>query len=314
MDSAWEKIAVQSRKPIADFLASENLHFNSKTVLYPFSGTDVLNLFNFFPNSDYYICFGLEAAIAQSEPPSNYDLVKKNLKGIQILSKFLADRNYFTYKVMREEMNSGKLEGALPVYLAFLTRLGYQVFEVEPLELNRKLGSDSQKINGFRLRFYDPKTLKAKQLDYWKIFLVSGDTLGKDMDSDPLARYFEGLGKKAVFQKSAEYLFHGESRKFTRDLFLKNTNLVVQDDSGFPLRFFPEEGWKRTIYGSYDKSWNLPGAITPEPQPELLAYKMAKPLPFPFGYGVLAGKEKQRSLLMVVQKKGELTVHSNKNE
>ena len=204
---------------------------------------------------------------------------------------------------MREEMQSGKLEGAFPVYLAFLTRLGFQIYSVEPLELERKMGNQKQKISGFRLHFYDPKSNKSKQLDYWKIFLVSGDPLGQDRAEDPLAQYFEALGRKAIFQKSAEYLFHGESRKFTRDLFLKSTDLIVQDDSGFPLRFFPEAEWNRKIFGSYDKSWLLSGAVTPENQPELLAFKNANPLPFPFGYGVLAGKEKQRSLLMVVQKK-----------
>ena|GEM_PF-2200764 len=304
MDEAWQRIDRETRNTITQFLQREGIGLEAETVLYPFSGMDVLNLFSFFPNAKVYVCFGLESAQSMDHPPPNLDEETRNFKSIQNLSKFLATRNYFTYKIMREEIQMGQLQGALPVYLAFLTRMGYQVRDVEKISSDRY--GTKEKVFGFRIHFLNPKTSKKQRLDYWKLFLPNGDPLGRDIDSDPLAQYFLQLGQKAVFQKSAEYLLHGESRKPARDLFLKDTFLIVQDDSGFPLKYFPETQWQRKIYGKFQKSWNLPGANTPEAQPELLAFRDQEPLPFPFGYGVLSGKTKQESILIILKNDSKL--------
>ena len=80
----------------------------------------------------------------------------------------------------------------------------------------------------------------------------------------------------------------------------------LEDESGFPLRLFPEENWNRQVFGRYEKSWNLSGAITPEAQPELKILSEVtndEPLPFPFGYGYLGTKDNRQSAVLVFAKK-----------
>lgn len=37
-----------------------------------------------------------------------------------------------------------------------------------------------------------------------------------------------------------------------RRIILQNSLAVIQDDSGIPVRFFPDSLWSRQLYGSYD--------------------------------------------------------------
>ncbi|WP_411823320.1 hypothetical protein [Leptospira sp. 'Mane'] len=293
----WSSMHQSYTLPIQGFIQEKKILLQEDTVLYPFSGIDVLNLFTFFPDSKNYVLFGLE------DPgfPLNWDKKtssekKQILLGNKSLAAHLAGRNYFTYRAMREETKKPALSGALPVFLGFLNRLNKSIIDAEATEINSPKGN----WKGFKLTLLDQISGKIQTLTYWKIFLTGNE----GEPGDGIYEYFTGLGKIAIFTKSAEYLFHGEKRAKFRDLLLERTNLIVQDDSGFPLRFFPSSDWNKSLYGQYTKSWNLSGAIKPEEQKEILELSQGnQPLPFPFGYGVLGGKEKKQSVLFVIQRK-----------
>ncbi|TGL09952.1 hypothetical protein EHQ42_17045 [Leptospira levettii] len=298
MDASWNKL-ITTKDLITEYLKQKDYHPNVKTVVYPFSGIDVLNLFSFFPKCQNYILFGLE------DPgyPSKYSELSEKEKsivksGIRNLSDHLAGRNYFTYRKMKEETKKKELNGAYPVFVAFLKRMGKEILESKEETISGK----GIIYKGFTLLLYDTKLNKKESLTYFKIFLIGNEGI----PGDGLYEYFSNLGEFGVFTKSAEYLFHGEKRKDFRDLLLKNATFVVQDESGFPIRFFPEESWKRSMFGRYEKSWNLSGAVTPENQPELI--KLSKDtndqiLPFPFGYGFLGTKDNRQSAVLVFEKK-----------
>ncbi|TGN19963.1 hypothetical protein [Leptospira idonii] len=298
MESSW-KIMNETRKKIENFAESQSFHPKQKTILYPFSGIDVLNLFSFFPKGERYILFGLEDPGYPFDWDSKSDSEKKTvLSGIRNLSSHLAGRNYFTYRKMKEETKKPALSGAYPVFVAFLRRLGKEITDSKFESIESAKGT----WKGFTIEFYDPAIGKKQTLTYFKIFLT-----GKEGEpGDGLYEYFSSLGPKAIFTKSAEYLFHGEKREKFRSLLLKDTELVVQDDSGFPLRFFPKENWERTLFGRYEKSWNLSGAVEPESQTELKEISKEidnPPLPFPFGYGFLGTKDNKQSSILVARKK-----------
>jgi len=298
MDRSWDKL-LSTKAQIQSHLSQNQIEFLPRTVVYPFSGIDVLNLFSFFPSADNYILFGLE------DPgyPSNYSNLTEREKqtfrrGILSLSEHLAGRNYFTYRKMKEETKKRELNGAYPVFVAFLTRMGKTIIDSNEETIK---GPDIT-YKGFQLHLYDPKLKRTQKLTYFKIFLTGKEGVA----GDGITEYFGSLGPKAVFTKSAEYLFHGERRSLFRDLILKDTDLVVQDESGFPIRFFPKETWARKILGRYEKSWNLSGAVTPEAQKELKELSDETnnaPLPFPFGYGVLGTKDNKQSAVLIFQKK-----------
>jgi hypothetical protein len=298
MDISWQ-VMLDRKSEMDQFLKVKSYSSASETVVYPFSGIDVLNLFTFFPRSKRYVLFGLE------DPGFPFEWEQKSandkkviLHGISSLSAHLAGRNYFTYRKMKEETKKPALSGAYPVFVSFLRRLGKIIVDSRLETIQGK----TEIYMGFSLDLYDPTSKQNQTLTYFKIFLKGSE----GQPGDGLYEYFSSLGTKAVFTKSAEYLFHGERRSAFRTLLLTNTNQVVQDDSGFPLRFFPEGEWSRTLYGRYEKSWNLSGAVEPESQDEMKEMSRIlnnEPLPFPFGYGVLGSKAKNQSIVMVLSKK-----------
>ncbi|PJZ44969.1 hypothetical protein [Leptospira brenneri] len=298
MDLSWKKL-MQTSDTISNYLKGKSYNPNVKTVIYPFSGIDVLNLFSFYPHSDRYILFGLE------DPgyPNAYNTLSEKEKqivkqGIRNLSDHLAGRNYFTYRKMKEETKKKELSGAYPVFVAFLRRMGKEILDSKEATIEGK----GITYKGFTLSLYDTKLQKKESLTYFKIFLIGNE----GVPGDGLYEYFSDLPKVGIFTKSAEYLFHGEKRKLIRDLLLKNAEFIVQDESGFPIRFFPEDNWKRQVFGRYERSWNLSGAVIPEVQPELKKLSEITndgPLPFPFGYGFLGTKDNRQSAVLVFSKK-----------
>jgi len=68
-----------------------------------------------------------------------------------------------------------------------------------------------------------------------------------------------------------------------RNFILARTELIVQDDSGIPMRFFSSVNWERTFYGAYDGPIRL---FANRYQKDLFqAYAAsAKPLEFGIGY------------------------------
>ncbi|TGM61430.1 hypothetical protein [Leptospira vanthielii] len=298
MDLSWKKL-INTKDTITNYLKGKEYQPKVKTVVYPFSGIDVLNLFSFYPNCDRYILFGLEEPGYPNQYSSLSDKEKQIVKqGIRNLSDHLAGRNYFTYRKMKEETKKKELNGAYPVFVAFLRRMGKEILDSKEEVIVGK----GITYKGFTISLYDAKLKKYETLTYFKIFLIGNE----GVPGDGLYEYFSELTNVGIFTKSAEYLFHGEKRKLVRDLLLKNAEFVVQDESGFPIRFFPEESWKRQVFGRYERSWNLSGAVVPEVQPELKhlsAITNDETLPFPFGYGYLGTKDNRQSAVLVFEKK-----------
>ncbi|WP_198012767.1 hypothetical protein [Leptospira wolbachii] len=298
MDLSWNQLT-NRQNTISQYLKEKDYKPNVKTVIYPFSGIDVLNLFSFYPNCERYILFGLEDPGYPNQYSSLSDKEKLIVKqGIRNLSDHLAGRNYFTYRKMKEETKKKELNGAYPVFVAFLRRMGKEILDSkEELIVGKGIT-----YKGFTISLFDTKLKKYETLTYFKIFLIGNE----GVPGDGLYEYFSELSNVGIFTKSAEYLFHGEKRKLIRDLLLKNAEFVVQDESGFPIRFFPEDTWKRQVFGRYERSWNLSGAVVPETQPELKHLSEItndKTLPFPFGYGYLGTKDNRQSAVLVFEKK-----------
>jgi len=88
-----------------------------------------------------------------------------------------------------------------------------------------------------------------------------------------------------TFLKSASYLLHGNEFSVVRTLVLKNSRLILEDDSGIPLRFLKAPEWTVTFYGKYDrpvKDFNY--GYQSDVARIYADGKAVKPLPFSFGY------------------------------
>ena len=66
--------------------------------------------------------------------------------------------------------------------------------------------------------------------------------------------------------KAASFLMHGDGFSGVRNFLVQNSRVIIQDDSGIPLRTFPK-GWKVNCYGRYvphkDEFKNIISPILP---------------------------------------------------
>jgi hypothetical protein len=72
-----------------------------------------------------------------------------------------------------------------------------------------------------------------------------------------MGSFLRNIGPVKTYLKSASYLLHNAYFSEARNSILKNSNLVLQDDSGIPIRYFDNEKWNRQLFGTYDKPINL---------------------------------------------------------
>ena len=64
-------------------------------------------------------------------------------------------------------------------------------------------------------------------------------------------KFAGNLGKGDSFIKSASYLPHSDSFSKIRDFLLSQSQSIVQDDSGIPIRFFKPDEWRLRPFGRY---------------------------------------------------------------
>jgi hypothetical protein len=85
--------------------------------------------------------------------------------------------------------------------------------------------------------------------------------------------------------KSASYLLHDNQFEKTRTMILNSADLVIQDDSGIPYRFFQQSPWQIRLYGHYHRPLK---ELRYGYQADLESAYKTRPnvpeLPFPFGY------------------------------
>ena len=134
-------------------------------------------------------------------------------------------------------------------------------------------------VPGVRITFARPGDKRLRTLYYFKSDL--SDT-GLAAAPQPLV-WLANVSPRVTYLKSASYLMHAQQFSRVRDFILDKPELVVQDDSGIPLRHFATESWDRAFFGSYDGPIRL---FANRFQKDLLeAYSAsAKPLAFGIGY------------------------------
>ena len=84
--------------------------------------------------------------------------------------------------------------------------------------------------------------------------------------------------------KAASYLMHGGGFEKARNFLLKHSDVIVQDDSGIPFRYFEPANWTVRMFGHYQRPIEI---FQRHAQPALAeAYQKSLPpeLPFSFGY------------------------------
>lgn len=253
----WKRLNNNKIKKIRDF-SEKNLGYPNKykTIFYPFSGPDFLHAFTLFPSAERYIMVALEKPGAI---PSLYTLSRDSLlyNYIGKLNRSLRDilqLSFFITKNMRVDLRSGQIDGVLPVILFFLARTGNTVINISDAKINDSgeitlQSGQNLKISskGMNITFFTADSVK-KEIIYFSRN-INNPNLEKDM---AFKKFVKINAPFASYLKAASYLMHSRYFSGIRRLILDNSGVLLQDDSGIPVRYFKDGRWQLKFFGVYN--------------------------------------------------------------
>ena len=283
MDEAWRRKEILQLAPIRawmDLNAAQH-YYSTNTMYYMFGGPDFLYARAFFPNAKTYILAGLEPVGQVPDltaiPP---EMLDAEMSALRASMKTVLQTHYFITKDMRTALSRSGMGGTLPILYVFLARLGCTVLDTTYV---------SDPAEGVRITFTDggpPQTLY-----YFKTDLSA--------KKSPFLRWCAERKPGSSLLKAASYLMHTSGFEGVRDFLLQNSNVIIQDDSGIPLRAFPK-GWKVEFFGRFVPHEEMFGKYD---QPDLAAIYAKDPPPPELGFAFGYHWQKDRGILMLATRR-----------
>jgi len=276
------------------------------TVFYPFSGPDIGNALVFFPAADSYLMFGLEPPGAIPDLQSMDDeAISSGLNDLEASLSTILQVNYFFTKAMEKKLGKGSFNSITGLLMFFLATSDCEVTGARRIAIGKGgalvpgttaddsvSGRSHSRIPGVEISF-KRNGGKQQTLRYFTVNVADAYLAKTAPDFLP---YLKRQGRFATMIKSASYLMHKEGIaepahfENIRSLILEQSDFVVQDDSGVPLRLFARDAWKLRFHGRYE-------APTPEFAKHLqkdLKIEMQRnstgKLPFSYGYAYKTGE------------------------
>ena len=287
---AWSARYVTERRPV---------------VYYMFSGPDFLYADAFFEGADTYVLSGLEPVgpvpdVAGWTPRE----LAQELRGLQGSLNSVLSFSFFITKKMKTQLQTGRLNGTLPILYTFLARSGKTVGETTLVSLNPDgtvtplLGPiEKGRSPGVRITF-SKAGAKAGAREQ-TLYYFNTDLSNWGLKSSGFLAFCRGLGEGDGFVKSASYLLHSKNFTDIRTFLLENTTTLVQDDSGIPLRFFEAGTWRLKPFGRYLSPLGIFPRAHQRDMQDLYAKGQAEPLDFGIGY---RWRPKDSNLLLAVRR------------
>ena len=287
MNEAWMKKDYFQIGPITAWMTANAYdHYQSSdTMFYMFGGPDFLYANVFFPNAKTYILAGLEPV---GQVPDllrqNPETLGRELPALRASMKTILNTHYFITKDMRTDLERGGITGTLPILYVFLARRGCNVVETTFLK---------DPAEGVKITF-DGKVAR-QTLYYFKTDLSGGKS--------KFLSWCAKQGPGVSLLKAASYLMHGEGFSGVRNFLLEHSRVIIQDDSGIPLKAFPK-GWSVNCYGRYVPHKEMFDKFH---QADLAAINDKNPSPPELGFAFGYHWQIDRGILMMATKKSEKT-------
>jgi hypothetical protein len=284
LDSAWMKKDYHQVRAIrAWMLANAPQYYTStNTVYYMFGGPDFLYANLFFPQAKTYILAGLEP-VGTVPDLNRMDIaaLRTDLNALRASMHTVLQTHYFITKEMRAELTRPNLGGTLPILYIFLARLNCTILDTTYV----KSPAEGVKIS------FSSRGGPAQTLYYFKTDLSGGPS--------PFLKWCAAQGPGLSLLKAASYLMHTEGFSGVRNFLLGHSRVIIQDDSGIPLRAFPKT-WKVDCYGRYVPHAEMFGKYH---QPDLAAIYNRQPPPSELGFAFGYHWQRDRGLLMLATPK-----------
>jgi hypothetical protein len=271
-DSLFEQKDRDSLSKIHVF-AAKSMPQSDRPLLYFFSGPDFLYANAFFGDASTYVMSGLEPA---GEIPRLEDLnpgaLAFTIHNTERSLSSVLNLSFFQTNDMRSQLSEGPVFGTVPLLYVFLARAGKTISEAETVVLDRdgnvkSTGADPKsvgttpaphdaqashdtpgtqnEVRGVRIVFSD-KSHPRQTLYYF-----GGDVSNDGLRKSGLLKFCATLGDTNAFIKSASYLLHREQFSDLREFLLKQSVIVLEDDSGIPLANFDTAKWELQPFGNY---------------------------------------------------------------
>ena len=281
LDEAWFKKEYHQLTPIRAWMSANAKEYydSSNTMYYMFSGPDFLYAHAFFPNANTYILAGLEP-VGQVPDLSRLspEVMGGELSALRGSMHTILQTHYFITKDMRTDLS--KVGGTLPILYVFLARRGCTVLDTTYI---------NSPAPGVKITFvhHGPK----QTLYYFKTDLSGGKSA--------FLNWCAAQGPGLSLLKAASYLMHGEGFAGVRNFLLDHSRIIIQDDSGIPLRSFTKN-WTVDCYGRYVPHVEMFGKFR---QPDLAAIYAKNPPPSELGFAFGYHWQPDRGLLMMARRK-----------
>ncbi|GMT49261.1 MAG: hypothetical protein IEMM0008_0800 [bacterium] len=270
-------------------------NYNS-TIFYPFSGPDVINMIAFFPNAQNYIMFGLEKPGVIPKPHKlPFWKALSELWTLHQAMHSILRVNFFKTKKMARDLGSSTFSGTTGIMMFFLAKLEYQVMDVRQIWIDSKgrvvVSTSKAKgknwIPGIEISFQQSKNAPMQRIRYFSVN-VKNPMLKSHHN---FTRFLNGQKPFTTMIKSASYLLHFDSRySKIRDLILDNSDSILQDDSGVPIRHFTASKWNITYFGHYIRPIRFFAGLYQKVLRRNMAKQSKGRLPFSYGYDYKKGQ------------------------
>lgn len=287
----WRKFDQRYFGPMRAFAAQ---HIAPRTagvqaLYYMFSGPDFINAYAFFPDVPVTIMVGLEP-VGSIAPPEQLDMprIQAGLDNLRKANAVTLQFSYFITKEMKIDFEQTDFKGVLPILESFIALGGGEVLAVAPF-------SPGGGIPGVSIRFR-----KAPGAPEQTVYYIQTDLSDDGLRAKPaLLAWMSHFQPAVAYLKAASYLMHEPYFSRIRNFLLSKSAVIVQDDSGIPLRAFAASGpWQLNFYGSYTGVLDL---FKKYHQPDLAAaYAQLGAGPLPFGTGY-KWKQGESNLLVAVR-------------
>jgi hypothetical protein len=299
MDKAFAEI---DRRQVSRIKAwgTENLTAPQPIMFYMFSGPDFLYADAFFPRATTYVLSALEpTGLIPDLLKTQHGSILLTLASLQHSMQSLLAYSFFITHKMRNDLQA---QGTLPLLYVFLARSGKKIRDVSLVNIDSQgeLQTESgpkvkSTARGVKIVFADADG-REKTLYYFNT-----DLSNSGVKKSGFLTFCDKLGDGDSLVKSASYLMHRNEFSQIRDFLLSKSAVLLQDDSGIPLRYFDVNKRDLTPFGNY---------LTPDPvfanepvyQPNMKEFfrkAQAKPIDFGVGYRWRPGES---NLLLAVRR------------
>lgn len=272
----------------------------SLTLFYPFGGPDLLHASILYPDATELILAGLEPITEVPDFPGLDELQQdRYLDSLAGSLRDIFGKSFFITNNMKKDLR--QVRGVIPLFMVFIERTGHEIidlhyialdesgkeFEVEFSDLNVR------PVKGLKIEFRNKGGGPLKKLYYF-----SGDASNPGLVSRKnLIAFIENHRPFNTFIKSASYLMHQELFSGIRELILKNSASILEDDTGIPYKFLKGGDYEIFLFGNYVRP--VKDFLWLDKQADLDSAYQTNSLPLPFSLGYHWGSGKQNYMLFI---------------